>query len=279
MRSSPHRSEHSWPRTGAGAGRRRRPVASRPVLTRPVPPDTAWNRALGAAKRAAGELVHLAWETAGEWAAIGPATRRGRRFGAFGDGSVICFPPGTIMNEHYIHIGSGTMIGPSVTLSAGMVPGQQCVTDPVVSIGDRCLIGRGSGIVGHLRIEVGDDVWTGHNVYITDQNHGYADPTVPVSRQVMPERPVCIGERLVVGLRHGGAPGRGDRRARGDRRQQRGHRRDPVVRGRCRFAGARDQGDPALSRPPITAPIRTTDPSAVRRTPSRCRRRTSRSVR
>ena len=81
------------------------------MLTRPVPPDTAWNRALGAAKRAAGELVHLAWETAGEWAAIGPATRRGRRFGAFGDGSVICFPPGTIMNERYIHIGSGTMIG------------------------------------------------------------------------------------------------------------------------------------------------------------------------
>ena len=57
----------------------RGPVASRLVLDRPVPPDTAWNRALGAAKRAAGEIVHVAWETAGEWAAIGPSTRRGRR--------------------------------------------------------------------------------------------------------------------------------------------------------------------------------------------------------
>ena len=112
----------------------------------------------------------------------------------------MCFPPLTIMNEHYIHIGSGTMIGAYVTLSAGMVPGQRCVTDPVVSIGDRCLIGRGSGIVGHLRIEVGDDVWTGHNVYITDQNHGYDDPTLPISRQVMPERPVRIGSGSWLGF-------------------------------------------------------------------------------
>ncbi|HWM22901.1 MAG TPA: DapH/DapD/GlmU-related protein [Ilumatobacteraceae bacterium] len=170
------------------------------MLNRPVPPDTAWNRALGAAKRAAGEVLHLGWETVGAWAAIGPATRRGRCFGAFGDGSVICFPPHALMNERYIHIGSGTMIGAFVTLSAGMVPGQQCVTDPVVSIGDRCLIGRGSGIVGHLRIEVGDDVWTGHNVYITDQNHGYDDPTLPISRQVMPERPVRIGSGSWLGF-------------------------------------------------------------------------------
>jgi acetyltransferase-like isoleucine patch superfamily enzyme len=67
------------------------------------------------------------------------------------------------------------------------------VTDPVVRIGDRCLIGRGSGIVGHLSIEIGDDVWTGHHVYVTDQNHGYADLERPISQQQMPERPVRIG--------------------------------------------------------------------------------------
>ena len=78
---------------------------------------------------------------------------------------------------------AGTVIGPHVTLSAGMVPGQECVTDPVVSIGDRCLIGRGSGIVGHLSIEIDDDVWTGHHVYITDQNHGYEDLDRPISVQ------------------------------------------------------------------------------------------------
>ena len=73
------------------------------------------------------------------------------------------------------------MIGPQVTLSAGMVPGQQCLSDPVVTIGDRCLIGKGSGIVGHFGIHIGNDVWTGHHVYITDQNHGYDDISLPIS--------------------------------------------------------------------------------------------------
>ena len=91
------------------------------------------------------------------------------------------------------------MIGPHVTLSAGMMPGQQCLTDPVVRIGDRCLIGKGSGIVGHLSIDIGDDVWTGHNVYITDQNHGYADITRPISQQTMPEQPVVIGDGSWLG--------------------------------------------------------------------------------
>jgi acetyltransferase-like isoleucine patch superfamily enzyme len=103
------------------------------------------------------------------------------------------------MNERYIHIGCDTMIGAHVALSAGMVPGQQCLSDPVVRIGDRCLIGRGSGIVGHLEIVIGDDVWTGHHVYITDQNHDYRDLERPISQQTQPERPVSIGDGSWLG--------------------------------------------------------------------------------
>jgi acetyltransferase-like isoleucine patch superfamily enzyme len=139
------------------------------------------------------ELMHRGLEWARRRGAIGPDSRRGRSFGAFGEGSMICFPPAAIANARYIRIGAGTLIGPHVTLSAGMVPGQTCLTDPVVRIGDRCLIGRESGIVGHLSIEIEDDVWTGHHVYITDQNHGYEDRDLPISRQAMPERPVRIG--------------------------------------------------------------------------------------
>jgi acetyltransferase-like isoleucine patch superfamily enzyme len=174
-------------------------VASRFVLTRPPVPDTFVQRCRTGAKRAAGELVIRAWEAAIELGAIGPDTRRGRRFGRFGPGSVICFPPNAIFNEQYVHIGSGTVFGPQITLSAGMVPGQRMVSDPVISVGDRCLIGKGSGIVGHLEITIGNDVWTGHHVYITDQNHGYTDLTVPISRQVMPERPVSIGDGSWLG--------------------------------------------------------------------------------
>ena len=146
-----------------------------------------------------GEVLRWAWTRLGRWAAIGPHSRTGRRFQRFGRGSIICFPPNTIFNERYICVGEDTMIGPDVTLSAGMVPGQQCLSEVVVRIGDRCLIGKGSGIVGHYSIEIGDDVWTGHHVYITDQNHGYEDVTLPISRQTMPERPVSIGDGSWIG--------------------------------------------------------------------------------
>jgi len=133
------------------------------------------------------------------WGAIGPATEKGKRFAKFGERSVICFPATTIFNEQYIEIGSDTMIGEHVALSAGMIPGQQCLTNPVVRIGDRCLIGRGSGIVGHFSIDIGNDVWTGHHVYITDQNHGYEDIAKPISQQSQSERAVKIGDGSWLG--------------------------------------------------------------------------------
>ena len=163
------------------------------MLERHHPPPTPWRRARGAVHRRSGAVVRRLWAWAGEVGAIGPECAAGRRFGRFGAGSILCFPQGTLFNERYIQIGAGTMIGPDVALSAGMMPGQECVTDPVVRIGDRCLIGRGSGIVGHLAIDIGDDVWTGHHVYITDQNHGYEDVDRPISQQTQPERPVTIG--------------------------------------------------------------------------------------
>jgi len=138
-------------------------------------------------------------QTLQRWAAIGPSTRRGKRFHSFGSKSVICWPPTTIMNEHHISIGEHTMVGPHVALSVGMVEGQDALHSPVVRIGDRCLIGRGSGIVAHFLIEIGDDVWTGHHVYITDQNHGYEDVSVPISRQSQPEKAVRIGNRSWIG--------------------------------------------------------------------------------
>lgn len=146
-----------------------------------------------------GDAVAWCWDRLSVVASVGPSSRRGRRFGAFGEGSIICFPATSLMNERYIEIGENTMIGPHVALSAGMAPGQDCLSQPVVRIGDRCLIGRGSGIVGHFSIDIGDDVWTGHHVYITDQNHGYDNVNIPISEQSMPEKPVRIGSGSWLG--------------------------------------------------------------------------------
>jgi serine acetyltransferase len=125
--------------------------------------------------------------------ATGPDDRFAARFGAFGRGSCLAFPTGAVFGERWIHIGQDTLIGPHVSISAGMVPGQAMVTDPVVRVGDRCMIGRGSHIVGHFEIDIGDDVHTGPYVYVTDQNHGYEDPDKVVHVQWPSDDPVRIG--------------------------------------------------------------------------------------
>lgn len=145
------------------------------------------------ARRAIASGLQWAWAKAMFAGAITADQAAARRFGRFGEGSFMAFPVTALFNERYIHVGRETRFGPHVSLSVGMLPGQVPMTDPVITIGDRCLIGRGSGIVGHLSIEIGDDVFTGHHVYVTDQNHGYEDRMVPIGLQTMPERPVSIG--------------------------------------------------------------------------------------
>ena len=144
-------------------------------------------------------VMYKIWDWVSSRCSIHSGSRKARLFESFGQESLIMWPFTTIFNEQYIRIGSGTLIGKNVALSAGMVPGQECLTSPVVTIGDRCLIGRGSGIVGHLSIVMGNDVWTGHHVYITDQNHDYRDVTIPISQQSQPERPVSIGDGSWIG--------------------------------------------------------------------------------
>lgn len=144
-------------------------------------------------------LIHAGWEWLARHGATGPGDRLADRFGAFGRGSCLCFPTGAIFGERWIRIGQDTLVGPNVALTAGMVPGQQMVTDPVVRIGDRCMIGRGSHIIGHFSIEIGDDVHTGPYVYITDQNHGYENPDEVVHTQWPHDVPVTIGRGSWLG--------------------------------------------------------------------------------
>lgn len=144
-------------------------------------------------RRWAGDVALAGWERFGRLAAITAGSRRAARFAAFGPGTTICFPPAVLLGEHAIRLGSGTVIGPAVTLSAGMAEGQQLLSDRIVTIGDRCVIGRGSSIVGHLQVEIGDDVYTGPGIYVTDQNHGWTDLDRPIGHQARPERPVRIG--------------------------------------------------------------------------------------
>jgi acetyltransferase-like isoleucine patch superfamily enzyme len=157
------------------------------------------DRVVRAGGRIVGDLLDAGWRVLSEWATMRPDSARARRFRAFGPGSAICFPVAALFGERYIEVGAGTVIGPYVSLSAGVSPAHELDVDAVVTIGNRCLIGKGSGIVGHERIEIGDDVFTGHQVYITDANHGYEDPAVPIGGQFAPPRPVRIGSGSWLG--------------------------------------------------------------------------------
>jgi acetyltransferase-like isoleucine patch superfamily enzyme len=163
-------------------------MLNRPELTASFP-----NRVRNRGRNVAGAVIRRGWDLGQRYGSIGPTSRAARRFGAFGDHSVICFPYDTIVNEYAISIGSSTVVGRDVGLSAGLVPGHEGLPPDVVRIGDRCLIGRGSSIVGHASIIIEDDVWTGQHVHITDMNHGYEDLDLPIGRQGAPVRPVRIG--------------------------------------------------------------------------------------
>jgi acetyltransferase-like isoleucine patch superfamily enzyme len=145
-------------------------------------------------RRVAAAAIHRLWAWVSAVGIIAPGDPRGRSFRYQGPGSSIAFPPAALYGEEGISIGAGTMIGPYVSLAVGM-PGERIdvAAPPVVVIGERCSIGRGSSIVGRTGIEIGDDVTTGPNVYITDHNHSYDDVTVPIVRQWPADDPVRIG--------------------------------------------------------------------------------------
>ncbi|WP_238580945.1 acyltransferase [Streptomonospora alba] len=140
------------------------------------------------------------WSWARRHADIRADSRAARRFAAYGTGTSIAFPPATVFGEPWIALGAHTLVGADITLTAGMVPGQELGTGGLlIRIGDGCTIGRGSHVVAHCSIELGDDVFTGPYVYITDQNHVYTDVDVPVGRQWPADDPVRIGDGTWIG--------------------------------------------------------------------------------
>ena len=151
------------------------------------------------ARRGIGRLVRAGWRLGSDLAAIGPDSKAAARFGAFGQGSIVAFPHGAIYGERYIQIGTDVLISPYVTLTVGMVVGQTMETDPVIRIGDGCVIGKGTSVVGHFAIDIGDQVYTGMNVYITDQNHTYQDLDRPIGVQDPKDESVKIGSGTWIG--------------------------------------------------------------------------------
>ena len=106
-----------------------------------------------------------------------------------------------IFGEAFIEIGENTLVGSNVTLSAGLFG--EDVKAPngwSLKFGSNSNIGRNSYFVSRVGIEIGDDVTMAPNVYVTDHNHRYDDPSIPIKQQWMTEAPVKIGSGSWIGV-------------------------------------------------------------------------------
>src|SRR5271165_4796360 len=119
-----------------------------------------WKQELGRRRRLLmAAAVQGAWRRMQQAGTVTADTAAGRRFAAFGPGTMMAFPTGAVYGEGWIEIGDQCMIAELVTLCAGMAPGHDLGPDPVLRVGDGCVMGRGSHIVAHHSIEIGDDVY------------------------------------------------------------------------------------------------------------------------
>jgi len=146
---------------------------------------------------AATAAVGLAREAL-RWAYIGAADGDRMGFASFGERSLLQQPHGGLLGVERITIGVDTLISVGANLAAVPEDGE-LDSDPVIEIGSRVWAAQGLWVVAHRRVVIGDDVWLGPGVRITDANHDSSDPSVPIGHSMAPAQPVRIGDGSWLG--------------------------------------------------------------------------------
>ncbi|MET7343224.1 acyltransferase [Streptomyces sp. NPDC087866] len=154
---------------------------------------TAWRR------RALSGAVHRCWRWAREAGAVTAEHPGGLRFARIGGGTRLAFPQGTVFGEPWIELGDHCIIGEQVTLTAGLMPDLDLGPDPILTLGDGVVLGRGSHVVADTTVTIGANTYCGPYVYITSTNHSYDDPHEPVGRQWPRMESVSIGPGCWIG--------------------------------------------------------------------------------
>lgn len=120
-------------------------------------------------------------------------------FASFGAGSRIV-EPAAVLAPHRIHIGAQVTINAGCWLSVVEEHAGRRY-EPVLRIGDGCLIGHDLVIACIGEVTLGSDVMTADRVFIGDTYHDFRDPGVAILRQPMAEpRPVRIGDGAFLGI-------------------------------------------------------------------------------
>ncbi|UUN25570.1 DapH/DapD/GlmU-related protein [Streptomyces sp. FIT100] len=154
---------------------------------------TVWRR------RLLSRAVHRGWRWVQERGAVTAQTPGPLRFRRIGTGTRLAFPQGTVFGEPWIELGDHCIIGEQVTLTAGMMPDLDLGPDPILTLGDGVVLGRGSHVIADTTVTIGSDTYCGPYVYITSTNHSYDDPHTPVGKQWPRAAPVEIGPGCWLG--------------------------------------------------------------------------------
>ncbi|MGC5346421.1 acyltransferase [Streptomyces sp. DT171] len=153
----------------------------------------------GLRRRVLSRTVHRGWRWVQETGAV-TARHPGRlRFGRIGVGTRLAFPQGTVFGERWIELGNHRVVGEQVTLTAGLMPDLDLGPEPILTLGDGVVLGRGSHVVADTTVTIGSDTYCGPYVYVTTTNHSYDDPHQPIGRQWPRMEPVTIGPGCWIG--------------------------------------------------------------------------------
>ena len=120
-------------------------------------------------------------------------------FKSFGKSSVIMFPY-RIWNKDRVEIGSNIHIGPFSFFAVSKEFKAQRF-NPVLKLGDNLNVGSNLFISCIDNIKIENNVIISHRVSITDHEHGFDNPNIPVSEQSLKKGgPVLIKEGSFIGL-------------------------------------------------------------------------------
>ncbi|WP_399095604.1 acyltransferase [Streptomyces sp. BBFR2] len=153
----------------------------------------AWRR------RAASRALHRGTRWVSRAGAVTAERPGPYRFRAIGTGTRLAFPQGTVFGDPWIALGEHCIIAQDVTLTAGMMPDLDLGPDPILTLGNGVVLGRGSHVIADVPLTIGDDCFFGPGVYLTTTNHSYDDPEVPVGKQWPRSAPVSIGPGSWIG--------------------------------------------------------------------------------
>jgi acetyltransferase-like isoleucine patch superfamily enzyme len=93
---------------------------------------------------------------------------------------------GRLILGKWLHVGAGTAL--------------RC-HEGTLSLGDKCVLARGVSVNCYLDVDIGDSALIADDVYISDFDHHFDDPLVPIKDQGIAKSRVRVGRDVWLGTK------------------------------------------------------------------------------